>query len=348
MNPSAGTPTLNGAATGQTPNSNLGTGSTAARIRITYATPQSVTPGTTDVSFNITGVTNSSSAGTFYARIGFFSDNAWTTYTDGGGMAQSVQAVQTVSFKVQETLSFCVGSMDNTTVSFGGFSAASLGNGCSDSSGTSISTGIAPDSTTACVTPAETRSATCDDTDGAVADDHYGYAMIATNASNGATVGYRPDDNGTTFTEGTMQIASASCSGFTSSERADGCINPVNEDQSVAVGTAAAFVTTSANELFGMAVPAVNATGRATSALARNTTSTGYGYTGNITGSACSAGTSTTDCWNWHRTGTATLASASSPLDNEALQIFFATKAGITTPSGAYAVNIDYYSVPTY
>lgn len=349
-NPSAGTPTLGGAATGSTPNANLGTGSTAARIRVSWATPQTVTAGTTVVSFDITGVTNPSSSGTFYARIGFFSDNAYTTFTDSGAMAQSVQATQNVSFKIQETLAFCVGAMANGTVAYtpATFAAASLTNDCGQTAGTNIALGIAPDSTTACITPASAHTATC--ADGSTSnDDNYGYAMLSTNASFGATIGYRADTSGS-YTQGTLSTAGQSCGGFAAANRDDYCINPVNLDQSVSNGTVAALVTTSSNEEFGMATPAVNQN-NATTALALDSTSTGYGFTGNATGgTACSTtGTSSAmDCWNWNRTGSDTLATATGPVDNEGLQIFFASKASITSPSGQYAVNVDYFSVPTY
>jgi hypothetical protein len=100
-----------------------------------------------------------------------------------------------------------------------------------------------------------------------------------------------------------------------------------------------------------MVVPAVSSNGKSTAVLTRNSTSTGYGFTGNLTGgTACStsATSSAMDCWNWHRTGVATLASAPSPVDNESLEILFASKAATTTPTGAYAVDVGYFAVPTY
>ena len=352
--PSAGTPTLNGALTGQTPNANLGSGASAARIRTTYATPQSVVAGTTVVSFNITGITNTSTAGTFFARMGFFSDNAWTTYTDGGAMANSVQALQNVSFKVQETLAFCVGAMPNATVAhyagdgttpavgttFAG--TASITNNCAQSAGTSINLGIAPDSSTTCLSPVSVRSATC--VNGSDGDNRYAFVMLATNAANGASVAQRINSAGT-FTQGTLQIASASCS-FPS--QTDSCIDPVNGNTP---GNPIGMPTITTTEAVGMVVAGRNNQGRATNALIRTTGAAGYSGSGNVTGGTpCSSGTSanTTNCWNWNRTGNGTLATATGPIDNEALQILFATKSAITTPPGQYLVDIDYFSVPAY
>jgi hypothetical protein len=340
---SGGTLTSSNAGTANTglASSNSGT----RQVRFQWGSDQTLTLPAT-VTFAINNIQNPTTAGTFYARIGFFGngDTTYTTVTDKGVVANSVQATQNVTFKVQETLAFCVGAMPNATVAHGGFAAASLTVDCAQSAGTNIALGIAPDATTGCVTPVSVRSATCEDPS-TTDDDNYGYAMVRTNAAGGVSVGYRPNSS-TNFTQGTLQVSGTT--GCTFTVRSDACINPVNEDQSQAAGNAVAFPSASSNEVFGMAVPAKNNTGRATNVLSRNSSATGYGYTGNLTGSACSAGTSTTDCWNWHRTGAATLASSTSAVDNEAIEVFFATKAAITTPSGQYSVDIDYFSVPTY
>ena len=97
---------------------------------LTNSTPQSVTAGTA-VSFQLTGVTNPSSTGTFYARIYTFdtSANTTTNYTasgttraaspggrvDYGGVALSTANVINVSATVQEQLTFCVSKAAPTT-----------------------------------------------------------------------------------------------------------------------------------------------------------------------------------------------------------------------------------------
>jgi hypothetical protein len=334
-----------------TPNSALASSGTSRQVRFQWGSDQTLSLPAT-VTFILTNIQNPTTAGTFYARIGFFGngDTTYTTVTDSGVVAQAVQATQTVSFKVQETLSFCVGAMPNATVAYTGFGAASLTNNCAQSAGTNIAMGIAPDSTTSCVTPVSVRTGTCDDTS-TTNDNNYAYAMLQTNAGNGSTIGYRPNSS-TSYTQGTLQRAGATGCTFTS--RTDQCINPVNEDASIAVGSVAPWLSSSTAEQFGMVVPAINSTGRGTSVLTNNPGAVSavnrYIGSGNLSGgTACTTGgASAQDCWNWHRTGTATLASAPSPVDNEAIQIFFATKAAITTPSGQYDVNIDYYTVPTY
>lgn len=100
---------------------------------LTNATPQSLTAGSA-VTFELTGITNPSSTGTFYARIYTFDTSANTTsqYTatsttraalfanrvDYGGAAMSTNLAVNISAVVQEQLTFCV-------------SAASPGTGCS-------------------------------------------------------------------------------------------------------------------------------------------------------------------------------------------------------------------------
>jgi hypothetical protein len=129
----------------------------------------------------------------------------------------------------------------------------------------------------------------------------------------------------------------------------------VNEDNSIAVGNVSALTATASNEEFGTAVSRRNFVGRSTTGnLALNTSATGYGFTGEYTGGvACTTGLAATqDCWNWSRTGSGLLASSTagvnSAIDNEAIQIMFASKPSTTTPTGTYAVDISYYALATY
>ncbi len=106
----------------------------------TNATAQTPTGTSTAITFDITGVVNTSVTGTFYARILTFDTSAHTVtdYTatgatraasfspdmiDYGGIAMSTAAVITVTAKVQEQLSFCV-----YTSSCGVGTAVTLGN----------------------------------------------------------------------------------------------------------------------------------------------------------------------------------------------------------------------------
>lgn len=73
--------------------------------------------GTSQVNFTITGVTNPSSTGTFYARIYTYSNTTYNGYTnstsigtpmDTGGFALAIVNYINVQATVQETLTFCV------------------------------------------------------------------------------------------------------------------------------------------------------------------------------------------------------------------------------------------------
>jgi hypothetical protein len=90
----------------------------------TNGTPQTPTGTSTAISFTISGVTNPSSTGTFYARILTFDTNtdATTNYTvsgttrgttltglvDSGGVALTTSAAISVTARVMESISFCV------------------------------------------------------------------------------------------------------------------------------------------------------------------------------------------------------------------------------------------------
>jgi hypothetical protein len=239
--------------------------------------------------------------------------------------------------------------MPNTTVAFANFSTTALTDDCAQSAGTSINLGVGGPTVT-CITPVSVRSSGCvSNTDG---DNRYGYAMLRTNAGS-STIGYRTNNSGS-FTQGTLQISGATCATFASTDRDDNCINPVNLDAGIANGVVAPWLATSSPEQFGMVVPRTNSQGRGTNQLTNNPTSVTannrYIGSGNLSGgTACTTGgAAAQDCWNFHRNTSATLATSSQPVDNEAIQIFFAAKAGITTPTGSYALNLDYYSVPVY
>jgi hypothetical protein len=97
-------------------------------VSISNATPVNMTATNVDVSFDITNVTNPTTANhTFYARIYTFATQAAAqaytiatpgTYLDAGGIALSTAEQITITSRVQERLVFCVytsGAGDNCT-----------------------------------------------------------------------------------------------------------------------------------------------------------------------------------------------------------------------------------------
>lgn len=107
-------------------------------VVISAASAVNMTNLSTDVSFDLTAVTNPSTTGTFYARVYTYATtanataanvgNGGGTYVDAGGFALSTAAQITVTAKVQERLVFCV----YTTGS---------GNNCTTKSGTAVALG---------------------------------------------------------------------------------------------------------------------------------------------------------------------------------------------------------------
>jgi hypothetical protein len=111
---------------------NIGTGWTAAglnntsgnyrTLKLTNATGFAVTTGT-QYTFTLSGATNTSTTGTFYARLITYTASAGdiatyapgtegsTDATDYGGFALSTANVITITAKVQETMTFCVSGL---------------------------------------------------------------------------------------------------------------------------------------------------------------------------------------------------------------------------------------------
>ena len=109
-------------------------------LKISDATGNALTGGSTVVEFDIQGITNTSTLGTFYARVITYNSNAgdFTTYAPGtegntnaidyGGVALSTANQLTITAKVQESLIFC---------------AYTTGATCAGASGTSVALGDA-------------------------------------------------------------------------------------------------------------------------------------------------------------------------------------------------------------
>jgi hypothetical protein len=141
---SLGTPTVSGQS------SNISTFTTAATIntgRTLELTAGSATSVSGAVTFNITTVTNINVANTtFYARIltfdtaahaaAYTDTGANTGLTDAGGIAMSTAQAITVTGKVQEQLSFCVG-----THATGSGSSATAQTSCGSLSSTGVTLG---------------------------------------------------------------------------------------------------------------------------------------------------------------------------------------------------------------
>jgi hypothetical protein len=324
--------------TANAPGANSGT-----RLVLTETTGITTPSSATPITFNITGVTNPSGLGTFYARILTYDATAGTTgYTDAtpgthlddGGVALSTAKQLTVNARVQEQLEFCVGSV-NSTVNSNATAPAS----CSDAiftGGTNDNTvdlGVV-DSNAPSVSPVAAANG---------GDDQNGAVMIRTNAVNGAVVTYFAEQNNGS---GALKVAGAACSAPSTTDQ---CFN--SADGNGAAGAQEAdFATSATGEKFGMTAGKVlRPTGSTTTNLTR---STDYDGNGTATASACVPATvDSASCFTWDDTGGAspvTLANSSTVLDYEMLILNFAARAAATTPTGSYTVTSTYIATATF
>jgi hypothetical protein len=306
-------------------------GNSACGIRIAHSSAaQSFATANRNVWMQFTAVTNPTASGTFFARIATYGTNTYTTPLDTGSVAQSVRAQTNVTFRVQEILQVCAGG----TPAISTATAIGTGNTC-DATGitgytTVVDLGVA-DPTSVSVTPVATGGAT-------QGNAQNGFVMVRTNAANGASYQYRAVQDTSGTTNGELKVPGATCNANPSTSSSDPCINSVPVTQA---GTSDIVAGT---EEFGMSAFGVNRTSGASTAV---TVDTNYDGTG-TTGATCTPATGV-NCWTWRPDGTAaTIAASTAPIDDEAVLLKFAAASSLTTPTGAYQVNVDFFAVPTY
>ena len=243
----------------------IGTGS-ASQVRVTKSAGSSL--GTSAIDFELTGVTNSTDLGTFWARVYTYNDGTYgattTAYTDPqtlgdykdyGGFALSTVTLINITATVMETLTFCTSKSAPTA-------------GCTGTD--------APNLTLGHGTPAILDSSVVDTDDA--------YFQISTNALTGATV--------------RMKSRNACANGGLSRDGGTTC--PI-----AGLGTTGAGPTTftAATALFGLHITSVaGGTGTVAPELDYDgTTSTNYGMNGTAVTStygdpiANTSGTATAD-----------------------------------------------------
>ena len=187
--------------------------------------------GSNDRTVTFTGLTNFGTANkSYYPRIRLYSDNTATTFTTlvhDGAVAQSTSQTLTVNARVQEVLSFCIGS---TTVDD---ATSSIVADCSSAAGTSVDLGVVT-STAVSTTPVAPANN---------GDNKNGYAMVLTNAQNGVVIGYNAVQD---TSSGKLKVTGAACSGTSTTDQ---CFN----SQGATQGT-----FTAGTEKFGMTIAGVN------------------------------------------------------------------------------------------
>lgn len=266
--------------------------------------------GTSAVDFTLTGITNPSGTGSFWARIYTYSDDtygstgtAYTTpqalgtYVDYGGFALSTTTLINVTATVMETLTFCTS----------GYAAGTPPGPTCGTTGQALS---APNLILGHGTP-QVLDSTQVDTDNA-------YFQVSTNALTGAVV--------------RMKSHNACANGGLSRDGGTSCPIP-------GIGALAGFTPAAAQ--FGLHLTAV--AGGVGSVVADSdydgTTATNYGM-GNQTIGGTNDPTST------YGADIATTAGTASANVNELMT--FGAQANVTTPAGVYSVNESLIATGTF
>lgn len=278
------------------------------------------------------GITNPSDPGTFYARIVTYDDDTIAdgytdtdpdvdgAHIDDGGIALSVTNELTITARVQEVLQFCIGTeVDSATAGFTGIA----GDDCSDIDGTDIDLGVVDSNSVQ-------RTSDVD-----IANN--GYAMIRTNALNGAVMYYKAEQEAGLSNGGAGTLRQAGLDDCTTiASVGNGCFNSAGGDITNPAQSAIAAGT----ELFGMTLTNLStAAGGATANL-----SCDAAYDGD---DSCGAGAAVG--YAWDPTGAFdTIATSSGPADDEMVQIEFAATASPTTPTGLYTVTANFVATATF
>ena len=313
------------------------------------STRASGTGGASAVTHTIAGVVGPAINGTVYVRIATFSGAAYTGALDNGTVAVSFNQRLTINARVQESLTFCVGTTVTNAIGANGVtpivngSAANV-TSCTNADGTSIDLGVIS-STASSISPVPASPSG--------GDARNAYIMLLTNAFNGAVVSYRSVQDGAT--SGRLKVPTISCSGSSGLDAGSGsndqCFNSSTTQTVLAAGT----------EEFGMTIGGVSCFAVPTAGSGGYTCDYTTGavnlrpVTGYIGGTfvATTSGTYGTGTgFAWQSTGAAiTIASttgATKVVSNEALLLRFGATAATTTPTGSYTTLVDFIATPTF
>ena len=281
---------------------------------------------TVDSIDNPSNVTDGTDNNGFYARVYVYSSAtipaianpiSSTGQTDEGGIALSTAEVITLDARVQETLNFCVGTIITTD------------GDCSTVSGNTIDLGVIDQSAVtesdALDTTAGTGGCDFDDTN------ECAVLVVSTNATNaGVDVDY--------ITNSGFQVGTGVCDTGTTAAgpETDQCLNPAGGTE----GTET--VLSAGSEAWGQAVVATTAHAGSTTTnnLVANIDAD---YDHGSVGYAIDDGGTSIDLADSNN-GTA----ATNVVDREQMEIAYAATAAITTPAGAYQVQLVYIATGTF
>jgi len=271
--------------------------------------------------FEISGITNPSGAGTFYARMYTYLSNT-PDYTDAGtlgttadegGAAMSITDTIGVTATVKESMTFCVSGLGSTH-SGDAIDVTHGPSGACGVDGTTSATGVyAPDITLGHGTPLTL--------DSSQKDSGYDWMQLSTNAANGAVVRLK-------------DTTPNNCGGL---ERAGatGCdITPIGATAAAITGGVASFGLRMSDE---QSAPHAVATSTGTlSAIAPYDDATNYGFDNATSGNTVSG------------TYGSQIASSAGAIANRNYLMNFAASAAPTTPAGIYKATLNLIATGTY
>lgn len=290
--------------------------------------------------FDITGITNPSSTGTFYARIYTFTNNSWGSYSsptavnlgansDYGGVALSITSVITITARVQESLTFCVTSADPTTWT----TTHDCGDTVVGSNLPAVTLGHTVGGSTLVLEPSQVDRATI-------------YSQLSTNATHGALITLRSNPGGNTTTN-------ATCGGLSSDAGTTCAIPPVGATAAAIAAGTAAFGLFVSDSYLDAASPA--ATGTITPHATYHNASHDdeitpdlwYGMD-NSTATAVNGNVANTYSGSVSGTFGSELAHTTGPTYRVENNYVFAATASLTTPAGIYTANMSMTATGTF
>lgn len=283
-------------------------------------------PGSHDIQaastqkFELNGITNSSTLGSFYARMYTYADNSYgsttTAYVDAGhignfvdygGIAMSTTNVITITARVQESLTFCVTAAAP--------SAWTTTHDCAD---TAV-TGAPPALTLGHGSPTKVLDSSAVDT-GDV------YTQLSTNATHGAVIN--------------MRNSNLTCGGLSADNGTTCAIPPIN------AGATGVSAMTPGTAGFGLFVQTVSTSGIGT--VGAVTPTTNYNDGTHIASPIWYGMDDTTSNNNVTSTYGSTVASTATPVYRAEDDYTFAATAALTTPAGIYAANLTLVATGTF
>jgi len=319
---------------------------TAGQVKLANsASGDDIVASSTEV-FDITGITNPSTTGTFYARMYTFTSTTWGSYvsatavnlganSDYGGIALTTARAITITARVQESLTFCVSSEDPVNWTDGG--AGPNANSCAAAEvGANLPA----------ITLGHTVGGTTLVLDAGTIDTQDIFSQLSTNATHGAVINLRSNPGG----GGT----NATCGGLSADAGTTCAIPPIGATAAAITAGTAVFGLFVKDGYVNAATPASTGTMPASATyndgVNTNTaapTTLHFGMD-NSTAQAATGGAYRTYSGNVSSTFGSTLAKSSGPTYRLQNQYVFGATAALTTPAGIYTANMSMTATGTF